>query len=242
MTQSLRVRGFPRYRWTGLATALAILVAWGLHLWWTLTRVSLGSPLVIPHVMVQTFLNVGLFITAHDAMHRSLAPDYRRVNDALGSIALFVYGGFLWSRLREGHFAHHAHPVTPEDPDYAPSASERFVEWLWRFVSGYYSWKNFALMHIHVGLAWAVSGSVWKVLVFFALPAWISALQLFVFGTVKRARRQTSGAKQSLPSVVVVPYLLPFWLPPRASSSSPRTLVAIAAFTKSASQAFAEGA
>ena len=125
MTRSLKVREFPRYRWTGLAIALTILVTWGLHLWWTLTRVSLDSPLVIPHVMLQTFLNVGLFITAHDAMHRSLAPDYRRVNDALGAIALFVYGGFLWSQLREGHFAHHAHPVTPEDPDYAPSSTAR---------------------------------------------------------------------------------------------------------------------
>jgi beta-carotene ketolase (CrtW type) len=126
-------------------------------------------------------------------MHRSLAPEHRRLNDGLGALALFLYGGFLWNELRRGHFAHHAHPVTPDDPDYAPDEQERFFPWLWRFVSGYYSWKNLALMHIHVLAAWAVSGSIVKVLVFFAVPAWLSALQLFFFGTYLPHRTPPGG-------------------------------------------------
>lgn len=184
---------FQSYRWTGVAIASAIVGGWLLHLLWCLTRAELDSPLVVVHVLLQSFLSVGLFITAHDAMHRSLAPEHRSLNDAIGALALFLYGGFIWSDLRTSHFAHHTHPVTPEDPDYAPDRHERFVPWLWRFVSGYVASKNLAFMCLHVGAAWLISGSLWKVLVFFALPAWVSALQLFFFGTYLPHRTPAGG-------------------------------------------------
>ena len=38
-------------------------------------------------------------------------------------------------------------------------------------------------MHIHIGVGWLFSGSILKVLVFFAVPAWLSAVRLFYFGT-----------------------------------------------------------
>ena len=187
------VSEFADYTWKGLIIAGIILTAWAAHLWWTLTQAPLSAATIVFHVLLQSFLNVGLFITAHDAMHRSLAPAHPHINDAVGAAALFLYGGFLWTTLRPCHFAHHAHPATPADPDYAADAAERFAPWLWRFVSGYYSWTNFALMHIHVGATWLLSGSIWKVLIFFALPAWLSALQLFLFGTYLPHRTPPGG-------------------------------------------------
>ena len=36
---------------------------------------------VVPSILVMTWLYVGLFITAHDAMHGSLSPRHPRLND-----------------------------------------------------------------------------------------------------------------------------------------------------------------
>jgi beta-carotene ketolase (CrtW type) len=62
---------------TGLAIAGGVLAAWvGLHVYgvffWTPTSAGLIlAPLI---VLALTWLSVGLFITAHDAMHGTLAP------------------------------------------------------------------------------------------------------------------------------------------------------------------------
>lgn len=184
---------FPPYRYKGLAIAAAIFAAWSGHLVYALTLPAPDMAQLLSHIAIQTFLNVGLFITAHDAIHRSVAPGHKRLNDAIGAAALFLYGGFLWPKMRKGHFAHHANPATQADPDYAPNAKERMLPWLARFVTGYYSWRNFALMHIHIAVAWALSGALWKVLIFVAVPAWLSAFQLFYFGTYLPHRTPAGG-------------------------------------------------
>lgn len=178
------------YRYRGMVIAGTIIAMWFAHLVWCLTEVSLTGWSMPVHVAIQAFLNVGLFITAHDAMHRSLAPRDKALNDKFGALALFLYGGFLYDDLKRAHFRHHAAPVSDTDPDYTRDGQERFWPWLKDFVFGYYSWKNFALMHIHIIAFWLIAGSPWPVLVFFAVPAWLSALQLFVFGTYLPHRTQ----------------------------------------------------
>ncbi|MEO0398521.1 MAG: fatty acid desaturase [Pseudomonadota bacterium] len=170
------------YEWRGVIIAFVVIAAWMGHLVYALRY---GDPLgvsAIPHILIQNFLNVGLFITAHDAMHGSLAPGRRRINDAIGAAAIFLYGGFLWKKMRDNHHAHHRAPVTADDPDYAVGVDEKPAPWLWSFIVKYYSWRNLLLMYLHVGAAWAISGSYVSMLMFFAVPAWTSAVQLFVFG------------------------------------------------------------
>ncbi|MGF1543961.1 MAG: fatty acid desaturase [Parvularculaceae bacterium] len=192
MSSTTRAR-FSSTPLLGVVVALTIMAAWFAHLAYCLLVQPVAAPLPPLHVATLSFLNVGLFITAHDAMHGSLAPRRRRLNVVFGAVAMFLYGGFLWSRMRANHLAHHAAPVSVDDPDYAADGDERFAPWLLSFVRGYYSWRNFALMHVHVAAAWAVSGSIVDVLVFFALPAWLSALQLFTFGVYLPHRTPPNG-------------------------------------------------
>ena len=75
----------------GIGLAVLIITAWtGLHVFgvffypWSWAGVVL-SPLL---VAVLCWLNVGLFIIAHDAMHGSLAPIQPRLNRAIGRLTL----------------------------------------------------------------------------------------------------------------------------------------------------------
>jgi len=139
------------------------------------------APLIIA---LQTWLSVGLFIVAHDAMHGSLAPGRPRTNAAIGSFALLIYAGFSFRRLRPAHHAHHAAPGTEEDPDFHAGAPRSFLPWFWRFFRTYFGWRELAVLTVIVGCAvFGLGAPVLNLLVFWAVPALLSALQLFIFGT-----------------------------------------------------------
>lgn len=72
----------------GLFIALMIIGLWiiGFALWFSLAHYHFHVWWVLPAIAIQTFLYTGLFITAHDAMHRSLCPHNLRLNDALGLV------------------------------------------------------------------------------------------------------------------------------------------------------------
>ena len=110
----------------GLGLACAILVSWvSVHIYgvflapldsWGLgTSLGLGFGIIA----LQCWLNVGLFIIAHDCMHGSLAPGWRRFNTGLGSLCLALYAGFSYAKLLPAHHQHHASPGTADDPDYS---------------------------------------------------------------------------------------------------------------------------
>ena len=181
------------YRFRGIAIAAAVFAAWAGHLLYALRLEAPGLLQILLHVFVQSKLAVGLFITAHDAMHGPVAPRHRRLNDAIGAAAVFLYAGFFYGPLRRLHHAHHANPASARDPDFAPGGDERFWPWLWRFFTRYYSWKNLAVMHVLVGALWLYAGDVAPILLFYAVPGWISALQLFYFGTYLPHRTPPGG-------------------------------------------------
>src|SRR5215207_8487988 len=125
----------------GIFHALAIIVAWATTLSVSLSLIHLPRDWAFALLLLplQTFLNVGLFITAHDAMHGTLAPTMPRVNDALGRIALWCYAFFNYDEIRREHFRHHAKPVHDDDPDY--HSDERFWLWYFHFMSHYLTWR-----------------------------------------------------------------------------------------------------
>lgn len=202
-------RAFAPFQWRGVVVATAVLVSWGAHLYWCLAYAPPMGWTTPIHIALQSFLNVGLFITAHDAIHGTLAPGRRRLNDWFGATAIFAYGAFLWPKMRRNHHAHHDAPVSAEDPDYAAEGDERFIPWLRTFFSRYYSWGNFALMHIWVAVAFLISGSLAKLLIYWAAPAWLSALQLFVFG-VYLPHRTPKGGHRHPHNAVTLDF--PVWL------------------------------
>ena len=164
-----------------IASAWLVLHIYGVyfHRWtaWSL----LVAPLI---VAIQTWLSVGLFIVAHDAMHGSLAPGRPRLNVAVGSLALGLYAGFRFTPLKTAHHGHHAAPGTPDDPDFHADAPRAFVPWFYGFFRTYFGWCELAVLTLLVCIAvFALGAHVPNLLVFWAAPALLSALQLFTFGT-----------------------------------------------------------
>lgn len=171
----------------GLALAAAILLAWaGLHIWSVFFQPLAGPALVAAPILAATlcWLNVGLFILAHDSMHGSLAPSRPAINRAIGRLALALYAGFSFDRLRPMHQAHHAGPGTSEDPDFSVDHPDRFWLWYAAFFRQYFGLRELLVMTALTGLYLFVLGApLANLLLFWALPAILSSVQLFAFGT-----------------------------------------------------------
>lgn len=140
-----------------------------------------AAPLLIA---TQSWLGTGLFIVAHDAMHGSLAPGRRRLEAAVGQLALGVYAAFPYRRLERAHHAHHRHAGGEGDPDFHVPDPHAFWPWYLRFMRDYFSWAQFwTLAAVGTVYVAALNASLLNVLLFWAAPALLSSLQLFTFGT-----------------------------------------------------------
>ncbi|MEM8664281.1 MAG: fatty acid desaturase [Pseudomonadota bacterium] len=185
-----------RHRQTliGVGLALAVMGAWLVCHIAAIFFIDWGAlPLVAPLAMIalQTWLFVGLFIIAHDCMHGSLAPGRPAINRTFGRIALFLYAAFSYDKLLPEHHKHHRRPGTDADPDYNPDNPRAFWPWFGRFMSHYFGWREFAMIAaLVVFYVIVLRPPVVNVVMFYALPAGLSALQLFYFGTYRPHRAQ----------------------------------------------------
>ncbi|MBL0419285.1 fatty acid desaturase [Ramlibacter sp. AW1] len=170
----------------GLVLAVAVVAAWlFLHVAGVFWLPLQGSWLwVLPGaVALQTWLSVGLFIVAHDAMHRSLAPGWPRLATAIGRVCVALYAGFSYERLRDGHRRHHQFPGTAADPDFHAERPHAFAPWLLRFFGGYFGWREFARVTAVLGVYLLLGAAPLNLALMWGLPAVLSALQLFIVGT-----------------------------------------------------------
>jgi beta-carotene/zeaxanthin 4-ketolase len=180
-------RAYARQGAIGLALAVLVMGGWlaghifGVFFLRLAPPDIYAAPLVIA---LQTWLDVGLFIIAHDCMHGSLAPFRPKINLWVGRVALGLYAAFSFDRLLPKHHDHHRHSGTPDDPDFDADHPDRFWPWFLRFMRTYFGWREFAILTVVLAIYILVIGApVVNVLLFWALPALLSALQLFYFGT-----------------------------------------------------------
>lgn len=183
----------------GLLLAALIIGAWlGGHVAAVWVLVAWEQPLLALLLFaVQTWLSVGLFIVAHDAMHGSLAPGRRGVNRTIGRIALRLYMGFSYDRLLPKHHAHHDHVGSMGDPDFDTDHPSSGARWYWTFMRGYLDryvfWVTGGIVIAYGALLFAAGG--WERLVhilFWAGPSLAASIQLFYFGTF-RPHRHVEG-------------------------------------------------
>lgn len=171
----------------GLLLAGAIILAFlALHIWsvFVLDLTGWRWALAVPLVAVLSWLSVGLFIIAHDAMHGSLAPGQRGVNLFVGRLTLLLYAGFWMDRLSPKHFDHHKHVGTEHDPDFAADHPTRFWPWYGQFMFRYFGVREFLVLSVLVWSYVLILGApLGNLLLFWALPSILSSLQLFYFGT-----------------------------------------------------------
>jgi beta-carotene ketolase (CrtW type) len=159
-----------------------IMLLWGGHLYYILEYVSLniGNPMMYVHILVQSYLYTGLFITAHDAMHGSIAES-RWVNKAFGYTASLLFAGMWFPKLKENHKLHHQYPAEKRDPDYY-TGSQNFFVWWGNFMVKYLTVFQLVIMAAAFNLLLFRYEEI-RVILFWVLPAIVGTLQLFIFGT-----------------------------------------------------------
>lgn len=178
----------------GLAWLLSLILCLGLDF----SRIHPALVLVV--VLVRTFLQTGLFIVGHDAMHRVLLPSRPRLNHQLGALALGLYGALPYQTCLLNHHRHHRAPGSDRDPDGHGGQTDSLLRWYWRFMAGYLSWRQMAgLLGGWALLVGAVGwqspmAAITRVLLFCTLPLLLSSWQLFLVGTYLPHRSPTAPA------------------------------------------------
>ncbi len=184
--ESARESGVRPPAGIGPAVALTVMAAWGISLVALLAVPLARIPViaVVALVILRTWLHTGLFITAHDAMHGGPWPGRPRWNNALGATAVGLYALFPYPALRREHLRHHAAPATPGDPDHHDGAHPGFVRWYVRFVRHYVRPGQIVGMAVVFNVLQHLAGvPQGRLLAFWVLPALLSTVQLFTFGT-----------------------------------------------------------
>lgn len=166
----------------GVLIALTIITLWLGHLLFILSSVqaNFSSPQIYLHLLLQTYLFTGLFITAHDAMHGTISKT-KSVNKFFGTITSFFYAGMSYNRLIKNHFNHHKSPGTENDPDFNVTTQNFFI-WWGTFLIRYATVVQIIIMAaaFNVLKFWFDEISIW---IFWVVPALLSSMQLFFFGT-----------------------------------------------------------
>ncbi len=166
----------------GLIIASVIVLLWSGNLFYSFERVEVNplSPMFYIHILVQTYLFTGLFITGHDAMHGTVSSN-RAVNTVAGFFSVFLYAGMYYPRLIKNHRLHHQFPGTEDDPDYS-AGHQNFFIWWGRFMLKYLTVIQLIIMAalFNILLIWYPAS---KIIVFWVIPAILSTFQLFYFGT-----------------------------------------------------------
>ncbi|WP_154856780.1 fatty acid desaturase [Cyclobacterium xiamenense] len=178
----------------GLIIAGSIILLWATSLVFLLGySIDFSDPLVYLAILVQTHLYTGLFITAHDAMHGVVSTN-RKLNHAVGWLAALLFSYNFYWRLFPNHHKHHRFVATDKDPDY--HASNRFIPWYFSFLFSYVNIWQFLLMAGTFNLL-----KIWipteNLVLFWMLPAVLSTLQLFYFGTYLPHRGEQENAHHS---------------------------------------------
>ena len=166
------------------AALLAVLWAIG-HIYGVFFH-TIGDPvwLTILLLLSQLWLFTGLFIVAHDTLHGTLLPNHPRLNTLIGRIILFFYAGFSFSKMKKAHHQHHATPGTVEDPDFYADNPTAFWPWYFQFFRRYFSVSQlFVVSGITIVYIWVFGATYWNTVMMWALPAILSSVQLFYFGT-----------------------------------------------------------
>ncbi|MCK9279800.1 MAG: fatty acid desaturase [Melioribacteraceae bacterium] len=166
----------------GILIALIVILAWFFHLFYMIVYLepAFTSISFYLHILLQTYLYTGLFITAHDSMHRTVSNN-KLINKLIGQISTFLYAGLSYNSLIKNHFKHHKTPGTKDDPDYNIK-SQNFFIWWGTFMIRYATIWQLLIM--------AVAFNILKIYIpeinlwfFWVIPAILSSLQLFYFGT-----------------------------------------------------------
>jgi len=166
----------------GIYVAIAVILTWVLAFFFGMQiKLNLANPLQWVWVFIVTHLFTGLFITAHDAMHGTVAKDNFSLNRFIGQLSTTLYAFFSYDKMYKNHHKHHDHTAEEGDPDVHEGS---FFIWYYRFLREYLSiWQI---------VFYAIAFNILKLffptenlICFWIVPALLSTIQLFYFGTYR---------------------------------------------------------
>jgi beta-carotene/zeaxanthin 4-ketolase len=200
----------------GLWISLFLMIAWMLSLWAACSIDLTMCPMwwICGLLLVRTFLQTGLFITAHDAMHGSIClavssqqnrPSWNRW---IGGVCTTLYALLPYETLLTKHHLHHQHPATELDPDFSDRG---FWGWYGKFMGGYIDRTQALKLLLGMGLLFSIAHyvlqvSIFNLLLLWVLPILLSSLQLFYFGTYL-PHKPTAASELSIRSSNLHPIL-----------------------------------
>lgn len=178
----------------GIMIALAVIGFWFLSLIFLLNyQISWTDPLIYLGILIQMHLYTGLFITAHDAMHGLVSSD-RKINKAIGWFAALLFSYNFYNRLFPKHHEHHRFVATDQDPDY--HSSNNFLAWYFSFIKQYVTIWQILLMALTFNILKLFLPTE-NLIVFWMVPAVLSTLQLFYFGTYRPHKGENDNKHHS---------------------------------------------
>ena len=183
---------------TGLLIGWSVIILWFIFLSFFLSwEISWNSPITYFAVLLQMHLYTGLFITAHDAMHGVVSSN-KKLNKITGWIAAILFSYNFYWKLFPKHHEHHRYVATDSDPDY--HASERFLPWYISFIRQYVTVWQILIMAVTYNVL-KLFLSYQNLILFWMVPALLSTLQLFYFGTYlphkgERENKHHSGSQK----------------------------------------------
>ncbi len=165
----------------GVIIGISIILLWAAVLTYGLSiTIDYSSPLLYVLILVQMHLYTGLFITAHDAMHGTVSQN-KTVNKSIGVLSALLFSYNFYGRLFPKHHEHHRFVATDQDPDYHKGRTG-FIPWYLSFLGQYITWQQILLMAITFNLLKLIV-PVENLILLWMLPAVLSTVQLFYFGT-----------------------------------------------------------
>lgn len=175
----------------GVLISILIISAWGSHLYYILSSVEINfsNPIFYFHILLQGYLYTGLFITAHDAMHKTVSR-IRIINKVIGYVSAFLFAGMSYGRLIKNHMKHHKYAGSENDPDFSTKSGNFFVWWL-TFMYRYTTISQLIVMGIIFNLLNLQFDQI-SLWFFWIIPAFMGTLQLFYFGTYLPHRKPHS--------------------------------------------------
>jgi beta-carotene/zeaxanthin 4-ketolase len=142
----------------------------------------LTAPLVLATTLGRTFIQTGLFIVAHDAMHGTVLPagaasviKNRYWNDAIGRLAMTLYALLPYQKLATNHQRHHLHPGQASDPDFHDGVHHDVLAWYITFMGRYLDRRQqivelFGIGAIFSILHWGFHAALPNLFLFWILP------------------------------------------------------------------------
>jgi beta-carotene/zeaxanthin 4-ketolase len=156
-------------------------------------------------ILGHSFLQTGLFILAHDAMHGSLIPQSRWLNHRIGCLALWLYAFLPYQECHAKHRQHHRFPAQRADPDFHNGSDRHFFGWYVTFMKGYLPFWQMVVLMSNWGLIFGGLNLIWGIdlanlVLFWIVPLFISSIQLFAFGTYLPHRSTSSNSHRACSS------------------------------------------